>query len=218
MTGIARAKRLYASATLAALTVLASTGMPSAHGEALRISGLLPFEQGVSGQATPVVEAGALEIAVDGRTLRISPWPAALPQEFEPQHVDARRVAGPAGPSDRVSMRPADGGLSWLELAAGARVSTPVVGGWKLQHTARGWWLAQGAKLHFLGQDGEQARPIVVPAGMDRWCVHLLDSSVPAARPGAAPEGESHAAWAAIKLSRGQRCGTPRPGLHAPRG
>lgn len=181
-------------------------GMHGAQAAELRIGGLLPFEQGAQGQATPVVNGGTLEIPLPERSLRISPWPAFLPQEFGPQAVQAQRQPGPSGPSDRISMRAAEGGGPWLELAAGARQSTTVVGGWKLQHTWRGWWLAQGTKLHFLGRDGEHARAVQVPAGLERWCVYLLDSSVPAQRPGAATEGEPQAAWAALRKPAGRAC------------
>ncbi|GIZ53724.1 hypothetical protein [Noviherbaspirillum aridicola] len=178
----------------------------------LRIAGLLPFEQGASGEATPVVDGGTLQIPLADRSLRISPWPAFLPQEFKPQQVEARRQPAPAGPSDRISMRHAGSRASWLEIAAGARASTAVVGGWTLRHTSRGWWLAQGTRLHFLGQDAAHARAVMVPAGMERWCVHLLDSSVPAERPGAATEGEAQAAWVAVRTSPRQRCGFPAQG------
>lgn len=189
------------------LAALAAASSPPAQAQALRISGLLPFEQGVSGEATPAVDGGTLHIPLPDRSLRVSPWPAILPQEFTTQQVEARRQPSPAGPADRISMRRPGSATAWLEIAAGARKSTTVVGGWTLRHTERGWWLAQGTKLHFLGADAAAARPVQVPAGMERWCVHLLDSSVPEARPGTAVEGEPQAAWAAVRSAPGKRCG-----------
>ncbi|HEY8609287.1 MAG TPA: hypothetical protein VIM12_19385 [Noviherbaspirillum sp.] len=204
MTGIPAGPLRAGLALLAALTGLLAA--PAGQADELRISGLLPFENAASGSAVPVVRDGVLDIPLADRNLRIRPWPARLPQEFREQVVEARRHASPAGPSDRITMHLVDNPRPWLELAAGARQSTPVVGGWRLQHNMRGWWLSQGTKLHFLGKDAGDARAVQVPAGMERWCVHLLDASNPAPSPGGAGEQEAQAAWAAVRMEAGRRC------------
>jgi hypothetical protein len=176
--------------------------------QALRIDGLRPFDGPVAGTATPAVVDGSLEIALASeRKLGITPWPAFLPQQFAPQTIAAERRAGPAGPSDKLSMRRAKGGAPWLEVAGGARQSSPVVGGWRLKLNTRGWWLAQGTKLYFLGKDADSMRVARVPDGRERWCVYLLGVSLPQARTGVATESEAQADWAALRLDTpGQRC------------
>lgn len=196
----------------AALAAGLIAALPTLPARALQIDGLDPLEPIVADAVVPRVAGGELRIAVaPQRMLRVTPWPAYLPQRFGAQSVTAVRQLHPAGPIDRLSLRRGAGGPAWLEIGTGARRATAIVGAWRLHWSARGWTLRRGDEQVLLGESGYSARPAPVADGRARWCIYLLDSRMPRQQPGSATEDEPQAAWAALKLDARQRhCPAPR--------
>ncbi len=180
--------------------------------DAARIDGLNPFAPLTAERAVPTVDDGTMQLdAADGRRLTVTPWPKFLPQRFGPQTVTGTRQMHPAGPIDRLSFSHASEPSAWLELGSGARRSAETVGNWKLQLSGGRWIVTDGKNKKPLETKDHQALPAMIDVGTDRWCLYLLSSTLPVAKPDIATETEAQIEWAAIRLSPLQkRCPAAR--------
>ena len=186
---------------LSLLVCLAAMAM-SASADAVRIDGLSAFEAISAAGVVPRVDEGIMHIGLpDARTLTVTPWPAFLPQRFGNQTVSGTRQMHPAGPVDRLSFSRASESSPWLAIGSGARRSTTIIENWQVQLSGRHWSITDGrTRKRFEGRD-QKINPVMVDAGTDRWCIYLLESSIPAGQPHIAMEAEPQIGWAAIRLS-----------------
>lgn len=169
---------------------------------AARIDGMNPFEPLLAKDVVPAVADQTLRIQLPGGgNLTVAPWPKFLPQRFGKQSVTATRQLHPAGPIDRLSFSRAAESSPWMIIGNGARRSTALVENWQLQLSRGRWTLSDGSARKLLGKEGDRPKPAMVNVGTDRWCVYLLESSIPVQQPNIATEAESQIGWAAVRLS-----------------
>jgi hypothetical protein len=175
---------------------------------AARIDGLSAFEPVSAENVVPAVGDETLQVRLpDGRSLTVTPWPTFLPQRFGKQSVTGTRQMHPAGPIDRLTFSRAAESSPWMAIGNGARRSTRLIENWQLQRSRGRWSVTDGKSTKFLGRAGDPRKPVMINFGADRWCVYLLESTIPAAQPNIATEAEPQIGWAAIRLSRLQsRC------------
>ncbi|KVF25221.1 hypothetical protein WJ07_12375 [Burkholderia vietnamiensis] len=110
----------------AVLAVLLGLAMPVL-AESLQIDGLSPSgAAGSQGSAAEVLvprfrlnAKAVLAFSLNDQRVRISPWPAQLPDYLGAQYVAARTVVHPAGPMWIVTFRRAQDAEVWLQLTAG---------------------------------------------------------------------------------------------------
>ncbi|MDB5763277.1 MAG: hypothetical protein JWQ21_2272 [Herminiimonas sp.] len=198
-------KKLAHAVGVLAFSLTASAG-------AMRIDGVGAFEPIAASGVTPTVVAGTLNIALpEGRKLIITPWPSFLPQRFAAQTVNAARQMHPAGPTDRLSLTRDSEKKPWLLAEQAAGRASRVVGEWRMRLADGEWSISDGKTERKLGDGARPARPVNIANGPDRWCVYLLESSLPRPQPGIAMEQEPRIDWAALRLEpRQKRCPAQR--------
>jgi hypothetical protein len=192
--------KIYLHRYLSALLGMAAFALAPA-ADAVRIDGLGPFEPVSADAVVPAVDDGTMQIGLpDGSRLTVTPWPAFLPQRFGKQAVTGARQMHPAGPTDRLSFSRASEPSPWLVIGNGARRSTRLIENWQLQLAGRRWSVTDGKTRKILESSHDQAKPVMVNVGIDRWCIYLLGAAIPAAQPNIAMEAEPQIAWAAVRL------------------
>ncbi len=174
--------------------------------EKVTVDGLDPLSPASGNGIIPTVSGKRMEILLPGQAeLHIDGWPAFLPQEFAPQKLEAVRLLRPSGPADRLAFTRMAEQRPWLLVGTGALPASELFDGWHLQFNGKDWSLSNGQDEKHLRTTNKPARPTLVAHGKERWCVYLLSAELPAPQAGISPEGEVHAAWAAVRLSSGQR-------------
>jgi hypothetical protein len=174
------------------------------HAHAVRIDGLDPI-QPVSGRATATVEDGVLRIDLsDERALTVAPWPAHLPQRFDPHELAGSRLLHPAGPVDRLEFRTSTASTPWLVVVTGARSAHEVLAGWALELSEDGWAMRKGGEKRAFGRHAHGIQMARVKTKGEDWCVYLLDTQL--ARPDSTVEHEyePQASWAAVRSNAGK--------------
>jgi hypothetical protein len=193
--------RVYLYRSISLLAGTAAFALATAAGAA-RIDGMNPFEPVLAKDVVPTVTDQTLQIQLPGGgSLTVTPWPKFLPQRFGTQSVTATRQLHPAGPIDRLSFSWATESSPWMIIGNGARRSTTLVENWQLQRSRGSWTLTDGSTRKLLGKEGDPPKPVMINVGTDRWCVYLLESSIPVQQPNTATEAESQIGWAAVRLS-----------------
>lgn len=178
-----------------------------------RIDGL-PLQQALVAHAVvPVVMGERMTVALsDGNQLVVTPWPRFLPQRFDKQSIEGERKLLPSGPVDRLSFVRTNETTPWLYVGNGARPSSLLIGEWRLQLHGKLWTASDGASVRKLGHDRQDAMPAILESNRERWCLYLVDSSMPTQMEAhIANEEEPQVMWVARKLDRrNQRCTQPR--------
>lgn len=197
--------RLHHSLTL--LLGIAAFALATA-ADAARIDGISPFEPVAAADVVPAVTDQTMHIRLpDERTLTVTPWPSFLPQRFGKQSVTGERHMHPAGPIDRLSFSRAAESSPWMVLGNGSRRATTLIENWQLQLSRGRWSVTDGQTRKFFGKKDSPSTPAMVNVGTDRWCIYLIESSIPLQQPHVALEAQPQIEWAAIRLSRLQnRC------------
>jgi hypothetical protein len=173
---------------------------------AARIDGLSPLQPVSVENVVPAVTDNTMHIgSPDTHALLISPWPKSLPQRFGKQTVTGTRQLHPAGPIDRIAFSRNAEPSPWLYIGNGARRSSTLFDEWQLQLTRRGWAITDGYTKKVLGKEALDAKPAMVSMGADRWCIYLLDSTVPDGQANLAKEAEPQIGWAAVRLHQLQK-------------
>jgi hypothetical protein len=135
-----------------------------------------------------------------------------LPRNLGKQNIEGERQLAPSGPTDQLSFTRSNETTPWLLVGNGAGPSALLVGEWRLQFHGGLWTVSDGSHVRRLGHGSRDAMPAVLESNRQRWCLYLIDSSLPEqSRAGTANEEEPRIMWAARKLDRSyRRCTQPR--------
>ena len=171
---------------------------------AVGITGLAPGLPFQADNAIVLFDNNQLVIPANNNhnAIKITPWPDFLPQRFARQHITGNRRISPAGPSDQLTLTQSGSKSPWLMLAAGATPASPTIGEWRLQLNGTTW----SVQLPEQTTITLSTRPSLIPYQQQRWCLSILDSTLPApAAAGVAMETEARLMWVAVRLSNRQK-------------
>ncbi|HTN67752.1 MAG TPA: hypothetical protein VL051_16400 [Burkholderiaceae bacterium] len=207
----------------AVLLVLWLVSTPeSGHAAGLYIDGLRTTEPLLAKNVQPRLDGQRLLLPLpDGRTIRIQPWLAPLPQHFEPQQVQGESRLLPAGPVSRIEFTRSGEPQAWLVMARGSRPGSELPGGWQLQLKQKQWWVVRAERRLVLNAvpgtgtstdvaaDSVHAQPTRLTIEGADWCLYLLDARVPEPHAAALREQEPQADWVLLRQANCRKSCTP---------
>lgn len=148
--------------------------LAAAAGHALTIEGLSAMTPVSATVTSTLARDGKLEIRYPGGQLYVHPWPDFLPAQLNGQTVYAERQLWPVGPADRLALTRAGESQPWLIIGSHSRISTPVLGDWKLEQKDGAWYLGNGLQSIALPPASAATAFTCVESAGNHWQVHLL--------------------------------------------